>query len=214
MSEPSGRLVLILASANKDKAREMKEILSSELAFLVELRDRPLKLPEVEETGETLEENARLKAAAIKDATGFGAIADDTGLEVLALGGRPGVHTARFAGPAGRADDNIALLLAQLADSTDRRARFHTIALAAMPDGTELVAAGMLEGTIARRPRGSGGFGYDPVFVPDDAGGRTLAEMDSQQKHAISHRGRALRALARQLRTFISSDLRPTLDSP
>ncbi|HLX77410.1 MAG TPA: non-canonical purine NTP pyrophosphatase, partial [Acidimicrobiales bacterium] len=158
MSEPTGRLVLILASANKDKATEMKEILSSELASLVELRDRPLRLPEVEETGETLEENARLKAVAIKDATGLGAIADDTGLEVLALGGRPGVRTARFAGPAGRADDNIALLLAELADSTDRRARFHTIALAAMADGAELVAAGMLEGTIARRPRGSGGF--------------------------------------------------------
>lgn len=198
-------VVFVLASANKDKAEEMAEILAAEFGPKVELRGRPDDLEAVEETGETLEDNARLKARAVNHATGLGVIADDTGLEVAALGGRPGVRSARFAGPEGRAKENIDRLLSELTGVADRRARFRTVALALTADGTELIASGTLDGTIAFEARGSGGFGYDPVFVPNDAEGRTLAEMDATEKNAISHRGRALRALAEEIRSRVEA---------
>ena len=183
----------VLATANPDKAREIVAILTG-----VDLKLRPSDLPDVEETGTTLEDNARLKAMAVVGATGEPAIADDTGLEVAALGGAPGVHTARFAGPDAVYADNVRKLLRDLDGVDDRRARFITVAIARFPDGRECVTTGTVDGTIATEPRGLGGFGYDPVFVPDEADGRTFAEM-GPEKHEISHRGRAFRALAEQL---------------
>jgi len=197
-------LRLVLASANPDKAREMLEILRAVLDERVEFMARPEHLPAVEEDGETLEENARLKAEAVRAATGIGALADDTGFEVDALGGLPGVRAARYAGPDGNSVANIAKLLAALGDRKDRRARFRTVAVAILADGTELVATGTLEGAITMVPRGTGGFGYDPVFIPDSGDGRTLAEMDAGAKHEISHRGRALRALAGRLEEYLA----------
>ncbi len=135
----------------------------------------------------------------MRDATGKPAIADDTALEVSALGGRPGVRTARYAGPSADPAKNVALLLTELAGVKERAARFRTVAVASLVDGSELSAEGTLEGEIATVSRGDQGFGYDPVFVPLGAGGRTLAELDSKEKHAISHRGRALRNLAAKL---------------
>ena len=145
-------------------------------------------------------DNARLKARALVVATGLPAVADDTGLEVDALGGAPGVYSARFAGEDATYADNVAKLLQALAalpdDGSERRARFTTVALVAFPDGSEQWAEGVLEGTIAPAPRGENGFGYDPVFVPTGGDGRTFAEMAPDEKDAVSHRGRAFRALA------------------
>jgi XTP/dITP diphosphohydrolase len=184
---------LVLASANPDKVAEIRAILAG-----VDLAPRPAGLPEVEEDGSTLEENARLKASAVVAATGEAAVADDTGLEVRALGGAPGVRSSRYAGKGATYSDNVAKLLAALAGATDRRARFRTVALALFPDGAEIGAEGTIEGTIAEAARGSNGFGYDPLFVPEGAG-LTYAEMTDAQKNAVSHRGRAFRELARRL---------------
>jgi XTP/dITP diphosphohydrolase len=188
----------VLATANPHKAAEIAEV----LAGVVELLPRPLDVGEVEETGETLEDNARLKAVALVDATGLPALADDTGLEVDALDGAPGVYSARYAGEGATYADNVTKLLAALAATPEgrgRRARFRTVALARWPDGHELVAEGVVEGTIAESPRGLGGFGYDPVFVPDGGDGRSFAELAEESgwaKHRLSHRGRAFGQLA------------------
>jgi XTP/dITP diphosphohydrolase len=194
-------LVLVLASANPDKVAEIAAVLSASLD--VELRPRPSSVPDVVEDGATLLDNARLKARALVDATGVAAVADDTGLEVDALGGAPGVYSARYAGEGATYADNVAKLLRELAALPDgggeRRARFRTVALVAFPDGTEVWAEGAVEGIILTEGRGSAGFGYDPVFAPNEGGGRSFAEMEAQEKHAISHRGRALRALAAEL---------------
>lgn len=187
-------LRLVLATANPDKADEIAAILGSG----VELVPRPAELPEVVEDADTLEGNARLKALAVAVATGEPAVADDTGLEVDALDGAPGVWSARYAGGHATYADNVAKLLDALSLVTApyRGARFRTVAVVRWPDGRELVAEGVVEGTIATEPAGASGFGYDPVFVPAAGGGRTFAEMDDGEKHAISHRGRAFRALA------------------
>ena len=192
---------LVCASANPDKVSEINEILTS---CGVVLEPRPATVPDVEEDAETLEGNARLKAVAIATATGSAALADDTGLEVDALDGAPGVRSARYAGEPSDSLANIEKLLneLQLAGATtpqQRRARFRTVVLVRWPDGSETIAEGVVSGVIASALRGNGGFGYDPVFVPDDGDGRTFAEMNSSEKHAISHRGRALRALAVEL---------------
>ena len=156
----------------------------------------------MDETGDTLEANARLKAVALCDATGLAALADDTGLEVDALGGAPGVRSARFAGDDVTDADNVNKLLDVLREvpPADRTARFATVAIARFPDGREIAAIGTVEGTIATDPRGAGGFGYDPVFSPVEGDGRTFAEMSAAEKHAVSHRGRAFRTLADGLR--------------
>ena len=190
----------VLATANPDKAAEITEILGG----TVELVGRPESVPEVAETGSSLEENARLKARSIADATGHPAIADDTGLEVDALGGGPGVYSARYAGESAGYADNVAKLLVQLEGVAEpRRARFRTVAIAVWPDGSERLAEGSLDGSIALGARGYGGFGYDPVFVPDGGDGRSLAEMSASEKNQVSHRGRALRALAEMLRAQV-----------
>ncbi|MCU4185581.1 RdgB/HAM1 family non-canonical purine NTP pyrophosphatase [Acidiferrimicrobium sp. IK] len=181
----------VLATANPDKAKEIQAILGD----TVTLRPRPLDVEDVEETGQTLLDNARLKARALAAATGLPAIADDTGLEVDALGGAPGVWSARYAGENATYADNVAKLLSALEGSEVRSARFRTVAVAAWPDGREIHAEGAVEGAIATATSGAGGFGYDPVFVPEGTTA-TFAEMTPEDKHALSHRGRALRALA------------------
>ncbi len=196
---PNPGVCFVLASANPDKVAEIEAILSPAGFKLV---GRPPDVPEVEETGDTLLDNARLKAAALVDATGMAAIADDTGLAVDVLGGAPGVRSSRYSGPQATYADNVAKLLRSLEGVPDdqRTARFETVALARFPDGSEVMATGTVEGRIAPRPRGDGGFGYDPVFVPTEGDGRSFAEMDPTEKHALSHRGRAFRALAHHLR--------------
>ncbi len=189
---------LVLASANPDKAREIAGLMPEG----VELLPRPAGLGEVDEDGDTLRANALKKARAVMEAAGEPAVADDTGLEVDALGGRPGVFAARYAGPGATYADNVAKLLEELEGVADRRARFRTVAAVAFPDGREVVAEGVVEGGIAEAARGPGGFGYDPVFVPDGAGGRTYSEMSLEEKQAVSHRGRAFRALAEALRSL------------
>jgi XTP/dITP diphosphohydrolase len=197
----AGPLRLVLASANPDKVKEIVAVLSA--ALPVDLLPRPEHVPEVVEDADTLVGNARLKARALEEATGAAAVADDTGLEVEALGGEPGVYSARYAGESATYADNVDKLLRELAalpdDGGARRASFRTVALAAFPDGSELWAEGVLSGIIATEARGTNGFGYDPVFVPDGGDGRTFAEMRPEEKDAVSHRGRAFRALAGEL---------------
>ena len=187
---------LVLATANPHKAAEIEALLPS----WVEVVPRPADLRDVEETAETLEGNALLKARAVGEAAGEPAVADDTGLEVQALDGRPGVWAARYAGPGATYAENVAKLLTELQGvPPPRRARFRTVAAVWFPDGREVLSEGAVEGTIAEAARGSAGFGYDPVFVPDRGDGRTFAEMTPEEKQAVSHRGRAFRALAEVL---------------
>jgi XTP/dITP diphosphohydrolase len=186
---------LVCASANPDKVAEITDL----LAGAVDLVPRPAGLADVVEDADTLGGNARLKARAVAAAVGLPAVADDTGLEVAALGGAPGVMTARYAGERSTYADNRAKLLHELAGVTDRRARFRTVVLVHWPDGGELLVEGECDGSIATEERGDRGFGYDPVFVPDDGDGRTFGEMSDAEKHAVSHRGRAFRALVSEL---------------
>ena len=188
---------LVLATANPHKAAEIAAVMPSGF----ELIPRPAHVAEVVENGLTLEDNARLKARALMRATGLAALADDTGLEINILGGAPGVYSARWAGEGCSYADNVAKALDELAgfEYDDRVARFVTVALVAFPDGRELMAVGEVMGHIAERPSGFNGFGYDPVFLPDKGKGRTFAEMDDEEKNAISHRGRAMRAMGKLL---------------
>lgn len=194
----------VLATTNPHKAGEIREIFAAS-GLAVELIDRPAGVADVEETEPTLLGNARLKAEALVAATGLPAIAEDTGIEVAALGGAPGVRSARYAGEPPDEAANVDKVLAELAGQhgpEQRRARFITVAVARWPDGREVVAEGTVEGWVAPERLGRGGFGYDPVFVPLEGDGRTfgqIAEISPQAKHALSHRGRAFRALAASL---------------
>ena len=187
-------LRVVCASANPHKVAEMMDLMGG----VVAMEPRPTDVPDVVEDADTLVGNARLKARAIMQATGVAALADDTGLFVDALDGAPGVHTARYAGPSASDADNRAKLLREL-DGRDRSCRFVTVALLVHPDGREVVAEGVCEGEIAAHERGSRGFGYDPLFVPRDGDGRTFAEMTIEEKHELSHRGKAFREMARLL---------------
>jgi XTP/dITP diphosphohydrolase len=184
----------VVATHNKDKLRELGEILAS--LELVPLPDEVELPPEV---GETFADNALAKARAAHATIGMAAIADDSGIEARALGGRPGVHSARYAGPEAGDEENLELLLRELAGAADRSVAY-VCALAYLDeDGAEHVFEGRCEGQLAGEPRGSGGFGYDPAFVPDDTGPgdrRTMAELSAAEKNAISHRGRAAREFA------------------
>lgn len=164
---------------------------------------------EVEETGATLEENAELKAAAAVRAAGIAAIADDTGLFVDALGGAPGVRSSRYAGPGCSYADNVRKLLAALAgvEPPARTARFRSAVVLACPGGTRRSFQGSLDGSITGRPRGTGGFGYDPVFLLPD--GRTLAELGLEEKNRVSHRGAALTAFAKWVKGRKGRDICP-----
>jgi len=194
----------VLATTNPNKAQEIRQILAAS-GLDIELLDRPPGAAEVEETEDTLLGNARLKAAALVEETGIAAIAEDSGIEVEALGGAPGVRSARFAGEPPDEQANVDKVLAELSGRQgpeERRARFVTVAVAMWPDGREVSTEGTVEGWIAEERRGSGGFGYDPVFVPFELDGRTfgeVAECSPEAKHALSHRGRAFRALAEKL---------------
>ncbi len=186
---------LVCASANPDKVVEIRRLLDG----VVDLLPRPDDVPDVVEDADTLLGNARLKAAALCAATGMAAVADDTGLEVEALGGAPGVHAARYAGEGCSYADNRTKLLAELDGESDRRAAFKTVAIVVWPDGSELAVEGVCPGVITTAERGDVGFGYDSVFQPDEADGATFAEMGVAAKNAISHRGRAFRALLNAL---------------
>jgi XTP/dITP diphosphohydrolase len=189
------RPTLVCASANPDKVAEIAAL----LAGAVVLVPRPASIADVVEDADTLVGNARLKAVAIVDAVGLPAVADDTGLEVEALDGAPGVHTGRYAGPDCTYADNRNKLLGALAGVDDRRARFRSVALVRWPDGREVAVEGVCEGSISEAERGSGGWGYDSVFVPADGDGRTFAEMTEGDKRRLSSRGRAFRALLEAL---------------
>ena len=198
---------IVVASANPKKVAELRSLLDAS-GLDLEVVPRPAELPEVVEDAADFVGNARLKAAAIAAATGEWALADDSGLEADALDGAPGVRSARFAGDDATDDDNVDLLLSrfgELGGAAPRSARFRCCIEVQSPPGsdggvTELVAEGAVEGRIVAERRGGGGFGYDPVFVPDDdPTGRTFAEMTGEEKATMSHRGRALRALIPQL---------------
>jgi XTP/dITP diphosphohydrolase len=188
---------LLLATRNEHKLRELREALPG-----VEIDPLP---PEVElppEEGETFAENALGKARAAQAATGRAAIADDSGIEAYGLGGRPGVRSARYAGEDATDEENLAKLLEAVGAQQDRRAAYVCVIALADENGSESLFEGRCEGTLTREPRGSGGFGYDPAFLPDDTGPddeRTMAELAPAEKHAISHRGRAARKLAAHL---------------
>lgn len=188
----------VLATANEHKVHEIRAILSKNDVTLLA---RPREVPDVVEDGETLEQNALLKARALVEATGEAAIADDTGLFVDALDGKPGVHSARYAGDHASDQENVEKLLRSLegVDIRERTAHFRTVAAVAYPDGRTLVVDGRLNGWIALLSRGHGGFGYDPVFCVEQLGTTTLAELSSEQKNEISHRSQAFRALSKAL---------------
>ena len=165
---------------------------------VIDLQPRPESLADVVEDADTLVGNARLKAVAVCNATGLPALADDTGLEVDALNGAPGVRTARFAGEHATDADNRAKMLRELSGKA-RSCRFRTVALLRFPDGREVIAEGVCEGSIAEAEIGERGFGYDPLFVASDGDGRTFAQMNVDEKHELSHRGKAFRALSQLL---------------
>ncbi len=188
---------LVVATRNEHKLRELAEILAG--IQLVEL-PTGVKLPP--ETGQTFGENALIKARAALEATGEPAVADDSGISAPALGGRPGVRSARYAGEDATDEENLALLISELAGTADRSVAY-VCAIAHIDEaGDEQLFEGRCEGELTSEPRGTGGFGYDPAFVPRDTGardGRTMAELSPAEKHAISHRGRAARLLAAHL---------------
>ncbi len=197
---------MVLATRNAHKVVELRRILAT-AGLEVELvgLDSYPDLPEVPETGATFEENALLKAHAVASATGLTAIADDSGLAVDALNGMPGVLSARWSGGLGD-EANLRLVLAQIGDVPDDRlgASFECAAAAVFPDGTEVVVRGQMIGRITRNPRGTNGFGYDPIFVPTGES-RTSGELEADEKDAISHRGVAFRALAARLHEIWSA---------
>jgi XTP/dITP diphosphohydrolase len=184
----------VCASANPHKVAEIFDLMGG----VIDLQPRPEGLADVVEDADTLVGNARLKAVAVCNATGLPALADDTGLEVDALNGAPGVRTARFAGEHATDADNRAKMLRELSGKA-RSCRFRTVALLRFPDGREVVAEGVCEGSIAEAEIGERGFGYDPLFIARDGDGRTFAQMNVDEKHELSHRGKAFRALSQLL---------------
>lgn len=185
---------VVIASKNEHKIAEILDVLEATGLDVELIRDA--EWPDIEETESTLEGNALLKARSVRRQTGLAVIADDTGLEVDALGGAPGVMSARYAGVDATYDDNVAKLLRVMDDIDDRGAQFRTVMVLIDDVGDELIVEGIMEGAITRERRGSNGFGYDPVFL---VGERTFAEMATAEKNRISHRARALRALAEEL---------------
>ena len=191
---------IVFATANPGKLREASEVLGPDYEVVP-----PASLgitEDIPETGSTLRENSLQKARYLFERTGLPCFADDTGLEVDALGGAPGIYSARYAGPAHDSQANMTKLLAELekipgqARDDDRRARFRTVVTLILADGVPHFFEGVCEGSIATERHGTGGFGYDPVFLPEAYPGRTLAEVSEEEKNAVSHRGRAIRAMA------------------
>ncbi len=192
MSAGDARPALVLATRNEHKLEEVGEILTG--WEILPLPDEVVLPPE---DGETFAENAAGKARAAHAATGMAVIADDSGIEAAALDGRPGVRSARYAGPDASDEENLALLLEEVGRHEDRRVAYVCAVVHVAADGSETLREARCEGTLTDRPRGDGGFGYDPAFVPADfTDGRTMAELTPAEKHSISHRGRAVRAIA------------------
>ena len=201
---------LVVATRNEHKLRELREILSG-----IELEPLPADVELPPEDGETFAENALGKARAARAALGAAAIADDSGIAAPALGGRPGVRSARYAGPEATDRENLELLIAELENAVDRRVDYVCAIAYVDETGDELVFEASCEGELAPEPRGTGGFGYDPAFVPRETGpgdGRTMAELDPADKHALSHRGRAARLLASHL--GVPAAAAPTRETP
>lgn len=192
---------LVLASRNGHKLRELRASLAPhELVAL----PREVELPP--ETGASFAENALIKARAAAAGTRAASVADDSGIEAIALGGRPGIRSARYAGEHASDEDNLAKLLAEVPADADTRVAYVCALALVGPTGAERVVEGRCEGRLSHEPRGEGGFGYDPAFVPDDIGdGRTMAQLRPEEKDAISHRGRAFNALAPIVRELLSS---------
>jgi XTP/dITP diphosphohydrolase len=195
---------LVVASRNPGKVRELRELLRGAPVEILGLDAHP-RVPAVAEEGDTYLDNARAKARAAAHFTGLPALADDSGLEVDALGGAPGARSARFAGEAASDADNVSLLLERLrgVPAARRTACFRCVLVVARPDGTELTAEGICEGLIALAPRGANGFGYDPVFYYPPAGA-TFAEMRVADKDRVSHRAAACRRLVESLPSFLA----------
>jgi XTP/dITP diphosphohydrolase len=196
---------IAVASHNAHKLREIARICADWPVEWVTVHDDPREFPDVEETGETYLDNARLKAHAVAAALGLPAVADDSGIEVDALGGAPGPRSARYAGEGATDERNLRQLLGALkgVPAGGRTARYRCVVVLARPDGSEVHAEAVCEGVLVARPRGEAGFGYDPIFEP--AGwDRTMAELTDEQKDRISHRGRALRALAEALQAEVT----------
>jgi XTP/dITP diphosphohydrolase len=193
---------LVLSTRNDHKLRELREALPG-----IEIDPLPEEVELPPETGDTFAENALGKARAAQAATGRIAIADDSGIEAYGLGGRPGVRSARYAGEGASDEENLEKLLDEVGEVDDRRVAYVCAIALVGEDGTESLFEGRCEGILAAEPRGSGGFGYDPAFIPDDTGPddeRTMAELEPDEKHAISHRGRAARKLAAHLGVEVS----------
>lgn len=204
---------IVIATKNRGKVAEFRQIMGDlgilDKIDILSLADFP-DYPDVEENGTTFTENALIKARAAASFTGLICAADDSGIEVDALDGAPGVRSARFAGPAATDDENNEKLLALLADVHEkgREARFVAVIALAAPDGREVTVRGECRGTVTHAPRGAGGFGYDPVFYYPPLG-MTYAEMSDSEKGKISHRGRAIEALCRVLPDFLGGRVCP-----
>ncbi|MEC7434129.1 MAG: RdgB/HAM1 family non-canonical purine NTP pyrophosphatase [Actinomycetota bacterium] len=198
------QLRLVCASANPDKVAEIEQLLTG----IAEMEPRPTSLGEVIEDADSLTGNARLKAVAVCDASGHAAIADDTGLEVDALGGAPGIYAARFAGENATYADNRRKLLDDMSgvEKHLRTARFRTVVMVMWPNGDEIVVEGVCEGRIAEAEMGDAGFGYDSIFIPDDGDGRSFAQMSADEKNVMSHRARAFSALPGALMLHSSTE--------
>lgn len=196
---------LLIATRNEGKLREFQVLLAASGLKVCSLAEFP-DVPEADEPHDTFRENSRAKAEFYAARTGLPALADDSGLQVDALGGAPGVHSARYGGAGLTSDDRNRILLHELADVPDeqRQARFNChITIATPRAGQILEAAGKCEGRITRAPRGTGGFGYDPIFIPDDYAA-TFAELDATIKDRISHRARAMQSVRRQLTAWLT----------
>ncbi len=195
-------LKIVIATRNPGKIREIEDVLRAPGSQLLTFRDLP-GLPEPEESGQTLEENAVIKAVAAREHAGLPALSDDSGLLVDALGGNPGVHSSRYAGPEGDAERNMDRLLSEMKDVPHelRTARFLCVVALALPDGVTLLSKGECGGRILTERRGTGGFGYDPIFQPDGFE-RSMAELTLEEKNEISHRGKALRAMKALLKNL------------
>jgi XTP/dITP diphosphohydrolase len=196
--EATAKQALILSTRNQHKVREMSELLPG-----VHLEPLPEEVELPPETGDSFEANALIKARAAREATGEATIADDSGIEAADLGGAPGIYSARYAGEGASDESNLAKLLREVSATGGERRVVYVCALALIDEeGHEYVFEARCEGTLLREPRGTGGFGYDPAFVPDETGRndhRTFAELTTAEKHAVSHRGKVARMLARHL---------------
>ena len=196
---------LILASNNAHKLREFRELVEGMDVELLSQREAGYEL-DVDETGTTFEENAYLKAKAVTEASGCAAVADDSGLEVDCLDGRPGIYSARYGGGHNVSDaEKNAYLLNEMGDTDERSARYVCAICCTMPDGTVIQCRGECEGEMLRSPRGEGGFGYDPIFKPQGQD-KSMAELTPDEKNAVSHRGKAMREFMEKFKEYLNGN--------